>query len=146
QRLAAIADATARRRGIHRVRWTSRYGSVTEVVPTPLDPSALLGPLSARHHPRSATHRRARSSLQPRPLSPRPRNSTPCRRAAPATSLTPLPRTQRRAGPRRILARGRTRGEVAHEAAPRPFPPVTRRSEERAGQGHRPGCEPIAQG
>ena len=176
QRLAAIADATARRRGIHRVRWTSRYGSVTEVVPTPLDPSALLGPLSARHHPRSATHRRDRSSLQPRPLSQRSGNSTPWRRAAPrplqkrsratsahrqptpesgtgsgsrdgpATSLTPLPRAQRRAGPRRILARGRTRGEVAHEAAPRPFPPVTRRSEERAGQGHRPGCEPIAQG
>jgi len=138
QRLAAIADATANRRGVHRVRWTSRYGSVTEVVPTPLDLSALLDPLSA-------PHLRDRPPIPRRPLSRRSRNSTPSHRTAPrilrkrsrassvprqpipepgartgsrsgpATSFTPLPRALRRAGPRRRITRDRTR----HGGVPR---------------------------
>lgn len=116
QRLAAAVDAASSRHGVHRVRWTSRYGSVAEVVPTPLDLSALLKPLTdpdlrdsqfaaaaarspaPRTRPSRLLRKRARPATQPRR-----------QKLAHRVTLTPLPRAAARTARRRIIGPSPTR-------------------------------------
>lgn len=111
QRLAATVDAASTRSGVHRVRWTSRYGSVAEVVPTPLDLSILLKPLTDPHFKDSQLTARARRGSSPptrtsQSLSKQSRPSAQARRKKPARheKVSPLPLTaSRTARARRII-------------------------------------------
>lgn len=139
QHLAAATDAGARSRGVHRVRWTSRYGSITEVVPTPLDLSALLGPLINPDHrlkpssPRRPRHRsrasRATGTTVPRVLRRKSRSTkttpNPAPKATPQTRSTPRAHTTRKTAftPPPALRRAVRKAAPRRLVTQRPVPP-----------------------